>query len=263
MKGELAGRPTVVAFLGLCAGVSSGFNPWNALVALVLVPALWRSKALIVLAFATGLGLWIRPEPSPAIVVPGGVFDGVARVVTVPQTVRSGISSIVEGRGSHYRLVLPAGADVSMGDELRLRADIAALPQRAVRQHLEVAVLRPTGPVAVVREGFPAWRWALGFRRSFLSFLEAHADPVLVGLVDALCVNVTGDLGPQLYDDLRRSGTIHIVSASGLNVAIMSVLFAWLLLVSPLPRWAQLSVLTFGLFLYAAAAGFHGRFWWS
>jgi len=81
MKGELTGRPLVVAFLGVCAGASGGFAWWNPLFALILVPALWRSRALIVLAVAVGVGWFVRPHPEPAIAVTGGVVSGVGQVI--------------------------------------------------------------------------------------------------------------------------------------------------------------------------------------
>ena len=257
LRVELQNRPLVVAFLGLCAGLSCGFSIWNGLCAFLLIPLLWRSRGLIVLGAAVLAGWALRPDPRPLVVVTGGVFEGRASVISVPTTVRSGLSTVVEAKGVRYRLYLPYESDVNLGDLVSLRADIVPLAKTAVRQRLEVASLRPQGPVERVCQGFVGWQWAMGLRRSFLGFLEPSTDPVLVGLVDALCLNVTGDLGGGLYDSLRHTGTIHIVSASGLHVTIVSVVLAWVLLASPLRRSAQLSVLVFLLFLYAAAAGFH------
>jgi len=140
---------------------------------------------------------------------------------------------------------------------LALRAKVLPLPERSVRHHLEVAALAPEGRVVEVSRGVPVWRWAVGFRKSFLAHLESHVDPAAVGMVKALCMNVTDDIGSGTYDDLRRTGTVHVVSASGLHVTVLCVALAWLLTALPLPKWVQNVLLVAGLFLFAAAAGFH------
>ena len=148
-------------------------------------------------------------------------------------------------------------SDVNLGDDLQIRADIDPLPFGAKPQRLEVAQLRPTSPIQVVRQGFGGWKAAMTLRRSFLGFIESYGNTQVVGLLDALSFNVTGDLGRDFQEKLRRSGTIHIVSASGLHVTIISVALAALLLSVPIPRSAQLVAMSLLLVLYAAASGFH------
>ncbi len=257
MKRELEARPLVVAFLGLCAGLASGFCWWNFLFALLLVPVLGRSRQLVTLAVAVSLGWVLRPAPMPEVRVPGGHFVGRATVLTVPATTRYGLSAVVDTKGKRYRLYLPADSSANRGDVLDLDADIVPLPDRSVNQHLEVAALRPTSPVRTVSQGFVGWKWGLALRRSFLAFVGRHTSTVATGLVEALCLNVTAELGDRVYEHLRNTGTIHIVSASGLHVAIVAAFMALGLFLLPIPRWMQISLLGVALFLYAAAAGFH------
>lgn len=203
------------------------------------------------------VGFLIRPTVQPQIVVTGGVFQGSVKVITVPQDVRESIRVVVQAPERRYRLILPVRSDVNLGDVLSLRAAIAPLPDGAVPQRLETAVLRPQGPLHVVSRGAEVWKWATRARQAFLAFVEAHCDAVVTGVVQALTFNVTADLSNDTYERLKKTGTIHIVSASGMHVTIVSLVLAWLLLRTPLPRWAQLVALLATLFFYAVAAGFN------
>lgn len=257
LRRELEHRPLVLAFLAFSAGLSSGFSPLNFLYAILLGPLVRGARNWSVFAAALLVGWVLKPELQSPIVVTGGVFQGQAHVITVPEDARGRIKLIVQTPERRYRLVLPNGTDVNLGDTLWLRAQIQPLPDGAVPQRLESASLRPEGPVRLVRKGWWPWRLATRLRASFLSFIESFGNPSTVGLVQALSFNVTGDLGDTTYDRLKRTGTIHVVSASGMHVTIISAILAWILLRLPLPRWSQLLLLVLGLTLYAAAAGLH------
>lgn len=247
----------LVCFLGLAAGLASGFQWTNTLFVLVLVPVLWKTRSLLTLALAVAVGVIARPQIQQTVAIGGGVFQGEAVVINVPLTQRDSIVMVVQAGSKRYRIRLPATSDVNQGDRILINAEIVPLSNRAVRQRLEVGELRPQEPVTVVSRGFWGWRWGMAVRRGFMAFVEQNADIRVIGLVEALALNVTGELSDATVEDLKTSGTIHIVSASGLHVTIVSVAIAWFLLALPVPRWAQLAVLAVGLTVYATAAGFH------
>lgn len=247
----------LVAFLGLCAGMSGGFHWANPLFSLLLVPVIWRHISVLYLVLGLALGWILRPELTTRILVPGGEFVGKAHVVTVATTERDNQNLIVDAGGNKYRLRLPGNSTVNLGDTIHIRADIVKLPDRAMANHMEVASLRPTKPVEVVRSGFIGWKIANSFRLSFVQFVMNNTNPNLTGLVQAICLNVNGDIGFTLFDDLRRTGTVHIVTASGLHCMIVATFLAVLLLRVPIHRVGQLIILVVFLFFYAAAAGFH------
>lgn len=257
LRKELRHRPLVLAFLGLAAGLSAGFNLLNPAYLILLLPVLRDRRSWMIVTLFAVLGFLLKPTVQPQILVPGGVFDGTAKVISVPQDIRETVRVIVETPERRYRLVLPASSDINLGDVVRLRAAIAPLPTGAVPQRLETAVLRPQGPLHVLSRGAEVWKWATRARQRFLAFVEAHCDASVTGVVQALTFNVTADIGDDTYERLKKTGTIHIVSASGMHVAIVSIVLAWLLLRTPLPRWGQLSVLLLALFFYAVAAGFN------
>lgn len=257
MGRELVYRPALIAFLGLIVGISSAYSPINLVFGLLLFPLLWKSKGTWTLLISIGLGVVIRPPEVAPIVVPGGVFHGTVQVIEVPRLERDSKLYTLESHGKRYRMRLPSSADPNLGDILKLDAKIVPLKFLVGRHRLEVAELQPMGAIEVVREGFIGWKWSSHFRDSFVAYTKSVASARTAGLIEALVLNVTSDLGNSLVNDLRNTGTIHIVSASGLHAAIVVGFVALVLLFLPIPRWIQIAILFGFLFLYAAAAGFH------
>jgi competence protein ComEC len=256
MRRECSERPLVVAFLALCCGLATSFSAWNILYALALVPLLDRAKAWAGLVLGLALGLLLRPEAVPGVVVGGGVYEGTAVVDSVPSVSRRGYVATVSAHGTRYVLWLAPDERHTLGDTLRLRAEVLPFQRPQYARAGTVAVLRPTGPVERVSDG--PWLWKLGasLRDSFLAMVARHGRPETAALVDALCFNVTSGIEPALYEDLRRSGTLHIVSTSGLHVVIVAAAVGFALAQLPLARALRLLVLFGALVLYAAASGF-------
>jgi len=93
-------------------------------------------------------------------------------------------------------------------------------------------------------------------RLGFVQFLSTKLDHKLASVVGALGLNHDPDLPPELRDALIKTGTIHIISTSGMHVMLISTLLATLLAKAPIPRWVQLSILLMLIIIYGAAAGF-------
>ncbi|NDV13381.1 DNA internalization-related competence protein ComEC/Rec2 [Crenobacter caeni] len=82
-------------------------------------------------------------------------------------------------------------------------------------------------------------------------------------LIAALTVGAQGALSPELWQTLRQTGTVHLISISGVHVTMLSALAAWCALVltrrfggGATPRvWVALAALAAAL-LYSALAGF-------
>ncbi|MCX7800534.1 MAG: ComEC/Rec2 family competence protein, partial [Fimbriimonadales bacterium] len=114
---------------------------------------------------------------------------------------------------------------------------------------------KPHRPLQWVQSGPAAARAALQFRERFLAFSHRMLGPGLAQAVDALCFNVRGDLSKEFQRDLRTTGTVHIVSASGLHAAVVAFAVFGLCCLLPIPRWLQLVLAAAMLALYAVAAG--------
>ncbi len=222
-----------------------------------MVPLIYKHKSGFVFLAGIILGFFLLPQRSPEIKIRGGVFNGRATVLEVPKLQRDSKLCVLQGQGKRYRLRVSSESELNLGDVVELHADIVPLPELGDRSRFEVAELVPRGRVSVVNHGFVGWEIASRFRGSFVAFIHRFADPADAGLLDAVVLNVTGDLGRSTYDALRNTGTVHIISASGLHTTIISGFIGILIFLIPIPRIFQLTILWGILFLYAAAAGFN------
>lgn len=258
MRTELEARPLLVLFAGLVSGLTTPIGAWGALAFVGFVVWLrpWETKRLLALSCALGLVLAPRTLPEP--VLERAYFEGEVEVATVPRLFPNGTSCEVAARGNRYALWLDGAPTISLGDLLTVRGVVRPLPDgsdaywagRGVVARLQASTWRR----AEVRGG--VFAWGVEWRRAFVELCAATLEPRAATVVDAVCFNVDGALDVKTREALQRSGTTHIVSASGLHVLIFALFLQALLLALPVPRWAQMALLAAVLVLYAAATGF-------
>jgi competence protein ComEC len=182
-------------------------------------------------------------------------FEGEFRLITMPRTSASGMTAIAETEEMRFKVFLDQNASVAIGDRLRAAGTLEPLLEGVAPQRGEIGILFPDGPVERLGGPVAPFRQGLAIRKSFLGFLDAYGDPEASAIVQAICFNATHEVSDEVWDDLQKTGTMHIVSTSGLHVVIMFGLLALALAPVPVPLWAKY-VLLFGLLLlYAGAAG--------
>lgn len=243
-----------MAFLAFLSGLATVWSSeWGLVpVALLLILGGRGPRNVVAVCFVVGL-LW-SPRALPPSQVPG-FLDGQARVVTVPWVTPTGESCVVESDGARYLLRLEEGADVSYGDALLVRAVVEPVGPGSRRDVLGTLAPVPGG-LSRVTEGPALFRWGRRWRESFRRLTDATMEPRAAALVQALCFNMRSRLDPSMDENLSRTGTAHVVSASGLHAIVFALMLGWLLRVLPVPRIAQLTILLVVLAIYAGAAGF-------
>lgn len=256
MRRELEFRPLVLALAGLLLGMSLPYAWWHPLAAIPLVLWLQRKSSRVIVVASVVLGLWLAPPVRPAYIFDRASFVGEVDVLSVPITGRTYMTAIGMADGKRYVLRLAKSADVSMGDRIEIRAQVMPLPEGGGYVRGAIGSLRPVGKINVLSRGSPWWRWGLVIRRSFSGFIHAHMADRPAGIVDALCFNTTADLTSDDYTALRRTGTTHIISTSGIHVVITAWMMFTLLRHLPIPRHYQIGILIALLLVYAGAAGF-------
>jgi competence protein ComEC len=107
----------------------------------------------------------------------------------------------------------------------------------------------------VVSRGPLLFRLGAEWRASFVQFTTSTLGQKADAAVDALSFNVDAALDPELRQDLQRTGTAHIISASGLHVMIFAVALQFGLARLPIRRHWQLTILILLLLVYAGATG--------
>ncbi len=152
----------------------------------------------------------------------------------------------------------PADSDLVLGERIRVRGVAKPLSEGSMPLASRGIVGRIT-PVSIQVLHEAPWICRAGeaWRDSFASFCQKWLAPQAAAETEAVCFNISSALDPASRQALTRSGTIHIVSASGLHVGLIALVLFGVLSLFPIPRAAQLALLASVLVLYAVASGLH------
>ena len=256
MRREIERRSALIACGGLVLGLATPHAPLIFLCA-AGVFLLNSLQSRVVFAVFLFVGLLMSPAAPANKIIEQEVFKGFVTVASVPRLYEGRQTCEVDSGGQMLVLFAPAEADLVLGDRIEIAGYAKPLSETGEAYWLSrgvIGVLEPVG-MGVTRRGSAFAVIASKWRRGFLDFTEQRLDPRLAKAVDALCFNVDTQLDERFKDQLQRSGTVHIISASGLHVLILAsgLFFAmsWL----PLPRSWQLVILIAVLLLYATATG--------
>ena len=132
--------------------------------------------------------------------------------------------------------------------------------QRArARQERSLAVIRVEGPEAIERLSPPGWPTLAAvleaIRDRGASALRQHVSAERGALASALLLGTREALQPELTESFMVTGTVHILSISGLHVALLAAgLFAIARLLR-LPRGATLGLVAVATGLYMILVG--------
>ena len=192
-----------------------------------------------------------------------GAFQGEGVVIAEPETAPHYQRVTVESEHQHILVLLNRNVEIAYGDRIRIKgiareptnkgafdyqAYLAQKGIRAIFYYPSVTITGKTRP-SLVNSFFYAIKAHL--RTPILKNLpEPHA-----GLILAMTLGDTSRISPEFYDALVSAGIIHIVSISGLHIAIIvSTLFYLLILVGFYRKTATLVALPIIAF-YIALVG--------
>lgn len=257
MREQIERRLLVVACIGGLVGIAAKANVWNLVFLPALVFFLRPPTAKAVTAAACALWLAFSPAMDLRAVQGREFYTGLVTVLSVPRVTRAGTACEVDAQGARMDMRIPRGREVGLGDRIAVRA-VVDPPNESETGLFEsrglVGRMRPFD-MEVVRPGLSVFRWASSWRESVIRLCSKALERRPAAAVDALCFNVDSDIDRGLQSNLRRTGTIHVVSASGLHVVIVAFALLWLLERLPIPRRFCLAVVSVALFLYVGAAG--------
>lgn len=256
---ELRARPFVLFAMAMGLALTYRSHPWQVLLAIpvLFLFGVWWQRGVCL--FLVCLGILFSPTPVQPIFESEPV-KGEFSVRTAPRIGRDTAWVVIEGGGRRYALYTPAEPEkmVSLGDRIAL--DGRAVPLREGTDEFwagkgVIGAIRDSD-FQVVARGPNVFRWGIAWRDSFMRLSGESLRREEAELIDALCFNVDSGLQPDFREDLRRTGVIHIVSASGLHVMVFAFSLQWAFRRLPFPRTFQLILLLVILLLYAGATGF-------
>lgn len=108
---------------------------------------------------------------------------------------------------------------------------------------------------AVLEEHLPTDQFLYVLRKNLLNFYAENLPQDSAALVSGMTIGAKELLTSEFWDELKKTGTAHVVVASGMNVALISK-FLMLILIFFLPRKRAIPAAIAGIWFYAALAGF-------
>lgn len=255
---EVRGRPLAWMALSLASGLASGIQ----IFALAFLP-LWiflaKGKARWVCALFALYGIVMAPK-LPVDVRNGWTeYQGNATVVGAPRPDARGERAIIETEGQRWMLQYnPEYVFLALGDRIFVRGRVGPFSENSVEywRYQGVSAQCRATSIRTLGRGNPFAEYGQVVRRSFIQYTARELPKLHSSIVNGLCFNHDVAIEPDLKEKLRKSGTIHIISTSGLHVVLLAAAISILLKWVPLPRWAQLMILFLCLIIFAAASGF-------
>jgi competence protein ComEC len=96
---------------------------------------------------------------------------------------------------------------------------------------------------------------ALIMRRKIADLIERHLDEPHSGFLKAILIGDRTGLGDGIKDDFVKTGTVHILAISGLNIALIAGLIMALFGIMRLPRKTSLVITVIFIVVYTFTAG--------
>lgn len=248
--------------MGLGLGVASVANPVLGGVA-ILATLLWGrlhgARWGLVLGLAACLGWLISPRALPQVSFTSGPFVGNVTVLRVPRATTTGVSAPVRMPDGAVRVAFWEGRQPwAKGDVLAVRGTLSPPSEgqdQEYRRRGWEGRLRVVGPGERLGGGSGVSALGQSIRNAFGARVSERLPGDEGALVRALCFNEDAELSPALREALARTGTVHVISTSGMHVMLVAALMLGLLAWVPLPRWTQVGLVLAFLLVFTAAAG--------
>lgn len=258
IRAELERRPFLVLSLGLILGLTLILHPFHLI---LLLPLPWvlrdlRSRTVFVISFVAGV---LLGPGQPAILDRDQFVSGDWSIVSMPDWKPP--EQACEVRQGNAKLMLFYAGPIALCPGSTIRFNGLARPPTAGSEAsyrlrgLNGQVKAISTSLQVVGEASILHRLAYSWRLQFLEFTAANLSPSAAAITDSMCFHVDGFLSEQSRENVRNSGSTHLIAASGLQAVLLGQVLLWLFSFLPVPRWAQLCVLALVLGLYVIATG--------
>jgi competence protein ComEC len=229
-------------------------NPWGVLLALPFF-AFRRTWAFAAVGMA--LGLVLAPIGAPKVIATQWV-EGEVVVASVPRMRRWGTTFDGIAAGRRWAATVSGAPPLALGDRLRVKALGRPFVTKRIADYAQLRGLEGNLRIhsfEVAARGPWIAQMSDRWRRSFGTFCERYMRKDTAALTEALGMNLDGQLDDVTVNRLRATGTVHIISASGLHVFVLAAFLTWVLSLFPIRRGWQLLILVMLLAVYSLATG--------
>jgi len=249
-------RPTLVLGAGLVIGLTCLLHLANLVFVPLVLAALLRSGTRWLFAFGLGLGLLLAPKEIHTI-FDRDFVNVTGQVSSLPRVSDYGTSFNLTARDTVWRIESKSKLAVELGTQLRVKG--LALPLKEGSEAF-MLVHGITGrlqaqQVEMVATAPAAWRLANAWRRSFRQFCQRALPSEEAAFTEALCFDMSAGIDQTMTDRLRSTGTLHLLTASGLHVVVLGGVLFYVFSFLPVPKIFKLLLVAIVLLLYCGATG--------
>lgn len=259
LRAQIGGRPLILAFAGLIAGLAGRAFPITVLAFLILLLVVWAVRPALLGAVFFIAGAFLSPA-IPDSIQPGSLVSGTAAVITAPDTVRGGKTFTLSLNGQKLRAFWAGSPHVSLGDELTVNAKSLAIkdsPELAKVRGIAGEVHLNDQNCQRASSGSRTIAAASAFADQLREFTASQIGGDEGALVDALAFSDSSHLSDPLKRELEETGTIFLIAASGLHVFILETILMAITCHSLVPKFLRILILGTFLAFYAFATGMH------
>ncbi len=258
---DLERRPLLILCLALILGLTL---PRHSLNLIFLLPAPFvllglRTRTLAVVGAV--LGVLLGPGQPPKPLLDQRFVSSVFTVASLPKITPYGQRCEVESEAARLMFTYAGPMKLCPGSKLSIIGlagpPVAGMDAYYASRALVGRLDADPESVRVVSDGPWVQRVGCAWRDSFLAFLNKELSPEAGAATAALTLNADGLLDPGTRDEMQRTGTTHIIAASGLQVIVIAGALLWLLMWLPIPRSLQLAAIAMILGAYCVATGLH------
>jgi len=259
LRPELECRPFLLSATCLAIGISMhvalGFALFGIVLALALVQR--RSRIIVIIFGLVGYLIWGQREFRAQY--QNENYFGPATINSMPIESPSGERALVQIGNRAYNMTFPAGWKLCTGDEILVTGVIRPIPEGGDATYSRMRIsggFRAEALYKIIAHGNPIWRFGATIRTSFTAYVKERLPEVVSAYLAAIAINDTSGLVQDDWQNLRNSGTVHLVSTSGTHVMLLAYCLGLVLRRLPIPRSWQLAILSLVLLTLAMAAGF-------
>lgn len=256
MRERLEARPLWACVTGYTFGVACQVDVG---LGLGLLVAIWFFRPLVqrgLIGVWAAVGFLAMLSVNVPFIESRTPFSGAATIVSPPVQRSFGWTADVETNVGRLRMTAK-GSPLSLGDQIIVKGQIGPLSQ-ARRTYLATLPTRGSlrADAVSLRSGGPViTAWADAWRLGLARMAEERLSPRSAALLMAICFNQDHLLSQPDYEALQRTGIVHLVSASGVHVAVVGMILFGVLQLLFVPREIAVVLVVLGLGFFAIAAG--------
>jgi competence protein ComEC len=155
---------------------------------------------------------------------------------------------------------------VAFGDELMLTGTLYRpfLRKRPHRPHMQASCdayyimsVKGAAPIAKVRSAslFDIRKFSLWVKSHFTRIIAGQTSPLTSSVLLAMVLGEKTSIPPIVYDNMMKSGTVHILVVSGFNVGLVFFLMSLSMKLIRIPRTARMWLAIPFLIIYCFMTG--------